>query len=120
MTSMFGQSELGSVLLNEFEDTPAAMAAVIGKYLGAPQTLLHGDIDPLFEDVTVVMLRWIAERKVDLLRDFLDRLQKVLLQHPAYRPPSVELTPERHFIAKFGTLANILSTALRLNPVPAP
>ena len=123
MANTWGQSELGSVLINEFNDTPEAMAAVIGKYLESSRdVLLHGDIDPLFEDVVVVLLRWIEEDRADLVRDFLGRLQRLLLSHPGYKPPNPSLTSEHHILSKFGTLANILGVALRitLNPIPKP
>ncbi len=118
MTNLFGQSELGSILLNEFGDTPDEMAAVVQKYFSSSRNvLLHGDIDPLFEDVVVVLLRWVKEGKADLVRDFLGQLQRILMSHPGFEIPSVALSPEKHLLYKFGTLANILGVALRTQSI---
>ena len=115
MTNFLGQSELGSVLVNEFDETPEAMIAVIMKYLESSRNVLtHGDIEPLFEDVVVVLLNWIREGRVDSTRIFLGELHKLLLSHPGYVSPSIELTPEKNILYRFGTLANLIGVALRI------
>jgi hypothetical protein len=115
-SALFGQSNLAGITLGMKYDVPGMIGA-IEQHLKAWNVLRYSDIDPLFEDITTVLMEWVRFDKKDLVQKFLRELQTVLLSHPPSRTMNATSTPEQSLMRRLSVLGAVLGIILRRNVI---